>query len=113
MSCPKCKEGFVLPGEPAGKIDTDFLGAYHAPAPSGEVSKRAILLFTDGFGLPLNNCKLIADNLAKRLECDVWIPDYFNGKPIVPVDNLSAPDRAAFLPSFKVDQPWRMRGSDL
>ncbi|KIM36572.1 hypothetical protein M413DRAFT_449109 [Hebeloma cylindrosporum] len=94
MACPKCQEGFVLPGEPIGNIEQDFLGAYHASAPNGETSQRALIFLTDGFGLPLKNCKIMADNLAKRLECDVWIPDYFGGKPLIPVDNLRAPDRA-------------------
>jgi hypothetical protein len=80
MSCPKCQEGFVLPGDPIGTIDRDFLGAYHASAPNGETSKHALIFLTDGFGLPLKNCKIMADNLAKRLECDVWIPDYFDGQ---------------------------------
>ena len=79
MSCPKCQEGFVLPGDPTGNIDQDFLGAYHASAPNSKTSQRALIFLTDGFGLPLNNCKIMADNLAKRLECDVWIPDYFDG----------------------------------
>jgi len=114
MSCPKCQEGFVLPGDPIGTIDQDFLGAYHASAPNGETSQHALIFLTDGFGLPLKNCKIMADNLAKRLECDVWIPDYFDGqfeqtvgqeyfydliyepigRPITPLDNLRAPDRA-------------------
>lgn len=114
MSCPKCQEGFVLPGDPIGTIDQDFLGAYHASAPNGETSKHALIFLTDGFGLPLKNCKIMADNLAKRLECDVWIPDYFDGqfehaarqeyfydlpcepigRPITPLDNLRTPDRA-------------------
>lgn len=81
MSCPKCQEGFVLPGEPTGTIEKDFNGAYYSPAPSGTPLKQAVLFFTDGFGLPLNNCKIMADNYAKRLNCDVWIPDYFDGEP--------------------------------
>ncbi|KDR77585.1 hypothetical protein GALMADRAFT_245735 [Galerina marginata CBS 339.88] len=94
MSCSNCQEGFVLPGEPTGTISQDFQGAYHAATPNSEKSKYAIILFTDGFGLPLKNCKIIADNLAKSLECDVWVPDYFDGRPLVAVDNLSTPDRA-------------------
>ncbi|KAF9473998.1 alpha/beta-hydrolase [Pholiota conissans] len=95
MSCPKCQEGFELPGEPLGTIEKDFNNAYYSPAPSRETpSKEAILFFTDGFGLPLKNCKIMADNFAKRLNCDVWIPDYFDGKPLVPASNLRAPDHA-------------------
>ncbi|KAF8148245.1 dienelactone hydrolase endo-1,3,1,4-beta-D-glucanase [Crassisporium funariophilum] len=94
MSCPKCKEGFVLPGEPTGTIEKDFEGAYFAPALVEESSKHVIIFLTDGFGLPLNNCKLMADNLAKRLACDVWVPDYFKGQPLVAINDLRAPDRA-------------------
>ncbi|KAF4608198.1 hypothetical protein EYR40_000542 [Pleurotus pulmonarius] len=90
MSCPDCKKGNVLPGEPTGSIST--AGAYYAPGPSPH-AKRAVLLLTDVFGLPLKNSKLIADALAKRLECDVWVPDLFAGKPILGVDQLNMPDR--------------------
>lgn len=54
-------------------------GAYYAPAPTGE-GRRAILLLTDGFGLELKNCKILADRLSSRLGCDVWVPDYFKGE---------------------------------
>jgi hypothetical protein len=80
MSCPDCTTGAYLPGEPTGTISTQ--GAYFAPAPATEephVTKHAVLLLTDGFGLALKNSKIVADNLAKRLNCDVWVPDYFEG----------------------------------
>ena len=83
MACPNCVEGAFLPGEPTGTINSDFQGAYYAPGPLSDgtsTSKRAVLLLTDAYGLPLKNCKIMADYLAKRLECDVWIPDYFAGK---------------------------------
>ncbi|KAJ7512633.1 Alpha/Beta hydrolase protein [Mycena galericulata] len=77
MSCPDCISGSFLSGEPAGTLDID--GAYHTPAPataSEAQKKRAVILLTDAlsppFGLPLVNCKLIADQLAERLTCDVW-----------------------------------------
>ncbi|PPQ81617.1 hypothetical protein CVT25_013592 [Psilocybe cyanescens] len=115
MSCPKCIEGFVLPGEPSGTIEQDFQGAYHASPSSLSASEtvtsnaskqRAIIFLTDGFGLPLKNCKIMADNLANRLDCEVWVPDYFDadiqdvppsclGRPLVPVDDLRTPDRAS------------------
>lgn len=40
---------------------------------------RAIVVLTDIFGLPLQNCKIIADALSARVGCDVWVPDLFNG----------------------------------
>jgi len=113
--CPKCKEGYILPGEPTGSINADFQGAYFAPSPNRDFlleSKRAIVFLTDGFGLPLKNCKIMADNLATKLECDVWVPDYFNGacshfhpdmysteptpltgRPLIPLDTMTI-DRA-------------------
>ena len=83
MSCPECLTGGFLPGEPTGSISTQ--GAYLAPAPgdSTESSKGAICLLTDAFGLDLKNCKISADNLAKELKCDVWVPDYFAGNPSI------------------------------
>jgi len=112
MSCPDCTTGGFLPGEPTGTFSTQ--GAYFAPAPAAAQdsrTKRAVLLLTDAFGLPLKNSKIIADDLAKRLNCDVWIPDYFEGiytlvvlcvgysqlvtgRPLIPLDHFSMPDRA-------------------
>lgn len=74
-SCPDCKKGALLPGEPTG---TMVNGAYLASGPEGHTS-RAIVLLTDIFGLPLKNSKILADNISKRLDCDVWVPDLFDG----------------------------------
>ncbi|KJA16308.1 hypothetical protein HYPSUDRAFT_71469 [Hypholoma sublateritium FD-334 SS-4] len=104
--CPRCKEGSLLSGEPTGSIVADFQGAYFASAPepqtegagasseSADNKKSTVLLLTDAFGLPLKNCKIMADELAKRLGCDVWVPDYFNGKPLIPFEKMSLPSRA-------------------
>jgi hypothetical protein len=70
-----CCEGDILPGTPIGVTTED--GAYFIASP--EPSTRAVVYITDAFGLPLKNCKIIADNISKRLGCDVWIPDIFNG----------------------------------
>jgi carboxymethylenebutenolidase len=80
--CPRCTEGVPLSGEPTGSISAEFQGAYFAPAPElkGEPSKFTVLLLTDAFGMDVKNCKLMADGLASKLGCDVWIPDYFNGE---------------------------------
>ncbi|KAJ3747293.1 dienelactone hydrolase endo-1-3,1,4-beta-D-glucanase [Lentinula detonsa] len=88
-SCSNCKKGAVLPGEPTG---TMVNGAYFAAGPEGNTS-RAIILLTDIFGLPLVNCKIIADNISKRLECDCWVPDLFDGKPPITTDKLKVPER--------------------
>ena len=76
-ACEQCTQGYVLQGEPEGTIVD---GAYFHAAPPSANSTRAVVLLTDIFGLPLKNSKLIADELSKRLECDVWVPDLFAGK---------------------------------
>ncbi|KAG6899263.1 hypothetical protein C0993_011865 [Termitomyces sp. T159_Od127] len=76
MSCPDCLTGDILPGEPTGAYSIQ--GAYLAQAPdSSRNPYRAILLLTDAFGLPLKNSKVLADKFATELQCDVWVPDYF------------------------------------
>ena len=76
MSCEQCTQGYVLEGEPQGVMVGDaYLRAASAEAPS----KAAVLLLTDIFGLALPNSKLIADEISKRLQCDVWVPDLFAG----------------------------------
>lgn len=78
MSCENCFKGSELPGEPSGSI---VEGAYLSSAPSttSDGTKRAVVLLTDIFGLPLKNSKLQADKLAKELGVDVWVPDLFAG----------------------------------
>lgn len=80
MSCEQCTQGYVLDGEPEG---TMVDGAYLRAAPTVEgaadagTPKRAVVLLTDIFGLPLKNSKLVADEIARRVGCDVWVPDLF------------------------------------
>ena len=71
VACSNCAEGAFIPGEPAGTIKSHF---------QRSLNEQFSLLLTDAFGLPLKNCKIMADDLEKRLECDVWMPDYFAGK---------------------------------
>ena len=75
-------------GNPKGSTETGLLGnSYLSPAPASPTSeetprptKEAILVFTDAFGLNIPNPKLIADELANQLHCDVWVPDCFLGE---------------------------------
>ncbi|KAL4073104.1 dienelactone hydrolase [Scleroderma yunnanense] len=100
MVCPDCNRGSILPGTPTGSIvKVHGLDAYFAPAPSpSEIdnSSVAVVVLPDAFGLTLVNTKLIADILAKDLACDVWVPDLFNGEPLLRVDGMEVqliPDR--------------------
>ena len=45
----------------------------------GPDKSRAVVILTDVFGLPLINCKILADELSKKLSCDVCVPDMFAG----------------------------------
>ncbi|KAG6901757.1 hypothetical protein C0995_008232 [Termitomyces sp. Mi166 len=96
MSCPDCLTGDILPGEPTGA--SSIQGAYLAPATgNSSTSGRAILLLADAFGLPLRNFKILADKFAAELQCNVWVPDYFEGRPLADLDSILTfllPDRA-------------------
>jgi len=84
--------------EPAGKMVHEV---YLHESPIGN-KERAVVLLTDIFGLPLVNSKLIADEISNKLECDVWVPDLFNGKPVFGVDELTplVPTKAGTKMSF-------------
>ncbi|KAI0304477.1 dienelactone hydrolase endo-1,3,1,4-beta-D-glucanase [Multifurca ochricompacta] len=87
-------QGIVLPGDPKGSM----VGPnYFTPAPTDAKQKtKAIVLLTDIFGLPLPNPRIVADHLAEHIGVDVWVPDFFNGKPPFNVNDLEPlmPDRA-------------------
>jgi len=90
MICERCVQGDILEGEFTGKMEN---GAYLAPAPgkgslSANPSKTCIVILTDVFGLPLKNCKIMADSIAEKLGVDVWVPDQFAGKPPIGVGEL-------------------------
>lgn len=86
MSCDHCTKGSIIEGTPVGSILEDHEGAYFTPAPHASgtdttTPKRAVVLLTDAYGLAIPNPKIIADNLAKELNCDVWVPFIFmNGQ---------------------------------
>ncbi|KAH7909894.1 Alpha/Beta hydrolase protein [Hygrophoropsis aurantiaca] len=96
MSCPNCFTGSKLTGEPTGSLtELDGFTAYVASSPNSTGdTQRAVVLFMDAFGLTLINSKLIADNLANALSCDVWVPDIFNGEPIIHADAMRMSTRA-------------------
>jgi carboxymethylenebutenolidase len=83
-SCERCTQGQTLPGEPTGTMTTSlgceaYLASAQRPGEESTSHGPAIVLFTDAFGLPLVNSKILADNLCQKLGCDVWVPDIFNG----------------------------------
>jgi len=80
---------------------------YFTPA-RGDSSQptKAIVLLTDVFGLPLPNPRIVADHFAEHVGVDVWVPDFFDGKPPFDVKDLEPlmPDRAG------VKIPWTKMG---
>jgi len=77
MSCPDCTSGNLLPGSPKG---TEENSTYLAKGSNqGDTAEKAVVIFTDSFGLAISNPKIIADTIAERTGFDVWVPDLFNG----------------------------------
>ncbi|VDB91766.1 unnamed protein product [Peniophora sp. CBMAI 1063] len=96
MSCENSVKGSVLPGEPQGSlVNGAYFHAAATPAADRE-PKRAIVLLTDMFGLPLKNCKILADLISEKVGVDVWVPDLFDGRPALTLEELGPllPDRA-------------------
>ncbi|KAJ7574570.1 dienelactone hydrolase endo-1,3,1,4-beta-D-glucanase [Mycena floridula] len=98
MSCPDCITGSAIDGEPTGVFSEDIKGAYFAASPTGS-SKVAIILLTDIFGLPYKNSRLLADKFAASVQCDVWVPDIFDGEPPFRLDDMKVHVRASDKPS--------------
>jgi len=91
--CADCVSGNRLSGTPQGTmIKIGAMDSYYARAPDAErvsaADKSAILLFTDIFGLRLQNSKIVADGLAKETGLDVYVPDMFAGKPPVKDEDM-------------------------
>lgn len=77
MNCPDCTSGNLLPGSPSG---TEENGVYRAKGSNqGETKDKAVVVFTDIFGISIPNPKVIADAIAERTGFDVWVPDLFDG----------------------------------
>ncbi|KAL5482558.1 hypothetical protein ACEPAI_9152 [Sanghuangporus weigelae] len=104
--CEHCKGGYVLPGTPKGEMRD---GAYFVPGSQATTAesespadskKKAIVLLTDIFGLPLVNSKIVADRFADNLGYDVWVPDQFGGWPPMGVSDLD--DRVPQRPGEKM-----------
>ncbi|TFK46058.1 dienelactone hydrolase endo-1-3,1,4-beta-D-glucanase [Heliocybe sulcata] len=88
-SITESQQGTILPGEPEGEMTrVGETEAYLYRAPAGSTNPRAVFLLSDIFGLPLKNCKILADTISKRLRCDVWVPDLFAGSPTFRVHDL-------------------------
>ena len=79
--CNECIKGTIHKGQPQGKIET--LHGLTTYIVGNRTNPRAtIVMYSDIFGLPLVNNKLIADAYAKSGEYLVYLPDFFKGDPV-------------------------------
>ncbi|KAF2811280.1 alpha/beta-hydrolase [Mytilinidion resinicola] len=79
-SC-ECIKGTIHKGLPQGTEET--LHGLNTYIIGNRTNPRAIIvLYSDIFGLPLPNNKLIADAYAKSGEYLVYLPDFFKGDPV-------------------------------
>ncbi len=80
-TCEECIKGSIHKGRPQGKEETVHgLNTYVIGNRSNP--QAIIVVYSDIFGLPLPNNKLIADAYAKSGEYLVYLPDFFKGDPV-------------------------------
>jgi hypothetical protein len=80
MSCPDCFSGHVHEGAVSGeKIKLHGLDVY-ATGPNFQDAKGIIVIIPDAFGWEFINSKLWADEVAKRGQWRVLLPDFMNGE---------------------------------
>lgn len=79
--CINCVSGEVIPGTPRGQIqkigpyDTYISKPSSSSAENQSGNDKAVVLFTDVFGLALTNIKLIADITSDRTGITTFVPD--------------------------------------
>ncbi len=70
-------------GAPKGLISTIAGLPCYTTSDFSKTTEKVLVIFTDIFGLGLNNTKLAADSFAAHLGYPVIIPDIFNNVPYV------------------------------
>ncbi|KAL9061581.1 MAG: hypothetical protein Q9162_000113 [Coniocarpon cinnabarinum] len=76
--CKDCVSGTIHDGTPTGRTEKLYDLDVYVAEPSSQ-PKATIVMITDAFGWQLNNNRIMADNLAKKTECKVLMPDFFCG----------------------------------
>lgn len=81
MSCTECIKGSIHAGLPQGK--EELVHGLNTYVVGNRVNPKAIVVvYSDIFGLPLPNNKLLADAYARSGEYLVYLPDFFEGDPV-------------------------------
>src|ERR1700761_3569610 len=74
-------KGTIHAGQPQGK--EELLHGLNTYVVGNKTNPRGVIvIYSDIFGLPLPNNKLIADAYAKSGEWLVYLPDFFKGDPM-------------------------------
>ncbi|TBU40752.1 dienelactone hydrolase endo-1,3,1,4-beta-D-glucanase [Dichomitus squalens] len=89
--CDNCFKGVRHEGTPEGKFETIAGVECYTATPTGDYPKdKVVLFFTDVFGIPLVNNKLLVDDFARNGYRTI-MPDLFQGDAL-PEDALSRTD---------------------
>lgn len=77
--CINCITGTEIPGEPKGSVEKIANIDTYVAKPSKEIADdsktKAILSFTDVFGMQFKNNKIVADLIAEQSGLTVYTPD--------------------------------------
>ena len=89
MSCSNCFKGAVHEGIPRG-IETKFNGrdtyvvepATNLDSPSSlpPAVKGIVVILSDAFGWKFTNLRTLADEIARKGQFRVYLPDFFDGR---------------------------------
>ncbi|ETN38874.1 uncharacterized protein HMPREF1541_06915 [Cyphellophora europaea CBS 101466] len=79
--CHECIKGTIHEGQPKGKEET--IHGLNTYVVGNRTDPRGIIVvYSDIFGIPLPNNRLIADAYAANGEWLVYLPDFFKGDPV-------------------------------
>lgn len=74
--CVKCVSGSLLPGKPLGYVERIAdCSTYIAQSASNADPTKAIISFTDVFGIEFKNNRIVADLIAQQTGYTVFVPD--------------------------------------
>ena len=80
MSCPDCASGTVHEGTPTGREEKMYgRDVYVANPPSGRTN-GIVVIVSDGLGWGFPNARILADELARKGEWMVLLPDFMDGE---------------------------------
>ncbi len=79
MSCPSCFTGTIHEGTPKGNTVTLYDRRIYASVPPSDDSKGIVVIISDAFGWEFVNVRVLADEMARKGDFQVYIPDFLEG----------------------------------